>query len=98
MGVLKMFLIFGGECYYANGGAKDLIETHEDKGCAIQVAVELIGQEAITYKANEEDLEWDEDRHCDIEWTQVFDTETHEIIYKSDNEPYGCEDGILGVK
>ncbi|GAF89181.1 unnamed protein product, partial [marine sediment metagenome] len=38
-----MFLIFGGECYYANGGAKDLIETHEDKSCAIQIAVELIG-------------------------------------------------------
>ena len=93
-----MFLIFGGECHYANGGVKDLVEMEEDKNRAIQIAIELMGKEAITYKAKAEDLDWDEDRHCDIEWVQVFDTQNREVVYKSSTEPYGCENGILGVK
>ena len=78
-----MFLIFGGQDYYARGGACDLIETHDDKSCAIQIAVDLIGMKAITRKAREEDLDWDEDDTKNIEWTQVYDTDSGDIVYAS---------------
>ena len=47
-----MYLIFGGSCYYASGGANDLIETHDDKSCAIKRAIELIGFSAVTHKSD----------------------------------------------
>ncbi len=92
-----MYLIFGGSCYYASGGANDLIENHDDKSCAIQRACELIGLSAITYKAKKEDLDWDDEVSHEIEWTQVYSVEGGEVIYRSDATPY-ADKQIIGVK
>jgi hypothetical protein len=92
-----MYLIFGGQAYYASGGANDLIETHDDESCAIQRAVELINLYAVTYKAKKEDLDWDEDDKHKIEWTQVYSTEKGEVIYKSDERPHAENDGVIEV-
>tara|TARA_R110000851_G_scaffold160243_2_gene303481 strand:- start:409 stop:687 length:279 start_codon:yes stop_codon:yes gene_type:complete len=92
-----MYLIFGGTCYYASGGANDLIETHDDKSCAIQRAIELIGLSAVTYKAKKEDLDWDNDVSHEIEWTQVYSAESGEVVHRSDNTPY-ADKQILEVK
>ena len=92
-----MYLIFGGSCYYASGGANDLIETHDDKSSAIQRAVELIGLSAVTYKAKKEDLDWDYDVSHEIEWAQVYSVESGEVVHRSDNTP--CADKqIIEVK
>lgn len=92
-----MYLIFGGERYYASGGANDLIETHEDESCAVQRAVELIGLRAVYRKPNPEDIDWDEGESNQIEWSQVYSVELGEIIYKSDNKPFAENDGVIGV-
>jgi hypothetical protein len=92
-----MYLIFGGSCYYASGGANDLIEAHDDKSCAIQRAIELIGLSAVTYKAKKEDIDWDDDESHEIEWTQVYSVESGEVIYRSDNTPY-ADKQIIEVK
>jgi len=92
-----MYLIFGGQSFYANGGINDLIETHDDKSHAIQRAVELIGLKAVTYKCNPEDIEWDEDQCHEIEWTQVYDVDNGDVIYKSEVTPFGDNDGVIEV-
>ena len=92
-----MYLIFGGECYYASGGINDLIETHDDESCAIQRAIELLGMSAITYKAKKEDLEWDDDISHEIEWVQVYSVESGDTVYRSETIPY-ADKQILGVK
>lgn len=91
-----MYLIFGGESYYASGGANDLIEAHDDKSCAIQRAIELLGMYAIEYESPIDD-EWDNDEGCKIEWTQVYSVESGEVIYKSDGVPHGESNGIIKV-
>ena len=93
-----MYLIFGGECYYASGGANDLIEEHEDESCAIQRAVELIGLFAIIHKAKQEDIDWDYDEGHKIEWTQVYSVDRGEVIYKSESTPYGENSGTISIK
>ena len=50
-----MYLVFGGHCYYANGGANDLIGQFMKKDAAIECAISCIGMEAI--------IEKDEDQH-----------------------------------
>lgn len=92
-----MYLIFGGQCYYASGGANDLIETHADESHAIQRAGELVGMLAVTRKADKEDLDWDEDETHEIEWTQVYSATDGEVIYRSDITPYHNNEGVISV-
>jgi hypothetical protein len=93
-----MFLIFGGTQYYSNGGVNDLIENHNDKSCAIQRAIELLGMNATTRKAKPENSDWDDDETHEIEWTQVYSVESMEVVYKSKSKPYGESDGIISVQ
>ena len=84
-----MYLIFGGQRYYASGGANDLIATHDDEGHAIQIATDSIGMRAITRKALPEDAKWDDDEYREVEWTQVYSVDSGEVIYESESTPYG---------
>lgn len=80
-----MYMIFGGQTFYANGGANDFI-CMVKKSIAQVVAYELIG-EYMEYKED-----WDETGDykikIPIEWTQV--TNTHGKILHSFGKPFMC--------
>jgi hypothetical protein len=80
-----MYLIFGGECFYASGGANDFIESHSNKGAAISRAKEIIGMKALTKDG------------CGYEvcWSHVYDVNANSVIYKSDIKPHADSDGII---
>ena len=83
-----MFIIFGGECYYASGGIRDLLGKEDSKETAITLAKELLGKLAITEIVNyDPDEEWTVSH--EIEWVHVVDTDTCKIIYESENTPFG---------
>lgn len=84
-----MYLIFGGECYYASGGANDLLDKDIDKDTAIEKAKSFLGKNAVTYIVPEEDLEWDDEQCHPIEWVHVFDINNNKVVYESDNKPLG---------
>ena len=80
-----MFLVFGGQEYYATGGAYDLLATFEDEQKARNFAASAIGKR----------VEWDEDVFPDdpsgspIEWSHVFDTKAGEVIAAFGGKPLG---------
>ena len=90
-----MYLIFGGEVFYPDGGANDIIESHTSKEYAILRANEVIGMTAMTYITTED---WDDDQYHTIEWTQVYDVVAGKTIYKSERTPYGESDGVIELR
>lgn len=82
------FLIFGGQCFYASGGANDFICQEPSLHYAIKKAKELIGKNAVTHIANKDDLDWDSDQYHTIEWVHVIDY-MNKIVYESDEKPLG---------
>ena len=90
-----MYLIFGGEVFYPDGGANDIIENHTDKDLAILRANEVIGMTAMTNIATED---WDDDSSHTIEWSQVYDVAAGKVIYKSEGTPYGESNGVIELR
>lgn len=86
-----MYLIFGGKCYYAAGGGNDFISSNFNRNLAISYAKSLEGGSVDTKRKPHYDGENDEDLvdSYDIEWVHVLCTETHKVIYRSENHPFG---------
>lgn len=84
-----MFLIFGGSCYYASGGAYDLLGCESDLKDALVLAGGLIGKEAVQEKSKWAD-DPDYDTSCVIEWTHVLNTESKEIVFTCGERVYGA--------
>lgn len=88
-----MYIIFGGERYYASGGGNDFLDKKKSLAAAIDVAKDLVGKYAVT-----EICDWSDDRNDDngynIEWTHVFDTNTGAVVHKSERNPHGCDQAI----
>lgn len=89
-----MYLVFGGERYYANGGGYDLLLSHEDKSTAISEASSMIGKQMVFEIAEDfEDRSFDTYNY--IEWTHVLDTENGEVVETFGERPYSqCKQAI----
>jgi hypothetical protein len=83
-----MYLIFGGEEFYASGGGNDFLGACKNLGVANRRAAELIGKYVVT-----EIAEYTDDRNCDtshkIEWTHVVDGQNGKILIKFGGRPHG---------
>ncbi|MCP5009156.1 MAG: hypothetical protein GY942_04160 [Aestuariibacter sp.] len=91
-----MFLIFGGECYYACGPESDLLGTTPEVNKAIELAKRLVGQRAIYEIAT-----WSDDRDydfgCEIEWVQVMDGDTGKVVFEVAG-PYGSSRTVQEIR
>ena len=76
---MKRYLLFGGERHYAMGGMADVIY-QSDNLSDIANNVILYRKEAFTLKNN---------RNCELNWFQVFDTQEGLIIAQSETQAYG---------
>lgn len=74
-----MYILFGGDCYYAKGGANDLLGTFDNMTEAIAKGqwLEKTPKPGRVYS--------------DLEWWHVFCTETLEIVAQSDVTPHGVD-------
>ena len=92
-----MFLVCGGEQYYASGGGYDVLTKTKDLEQAIKLASDLIGKYAVY-----EIVDWSDDRDDDqgfvIEWTHVVNGATGEIVRKIGKEPYGHGNPVLEIR
>jgi hypothetical protein len=79
-----MFFIFGGEQYYADGGARDMISRTCDKQLAESIAKGLIGTKVPIVESWMDPEDW---MDMTIEWTQVMDKEG--TIHFEFGKPYG---------
>ena len=93
-----MFIIFGGQSFYASGGANDIIGFSNIHYDAIEKAKSYIGMKAV----REEAPDWDDDDNesigVPVEWVQVYAILQDEIIYKSEGKPYADIDGIIRLE
>jgi hypothetical protein len=93
-----MFIIFGGQSFYASGGANDILAVLYGRDFSIEKAKSYIGMKAVREEApdwNDEDVE---SIGVPIEWVQVYDVVARETIYKSEGKPYAEIDGIIRVE
>ena len=75
------YLVFGGQDFYASGGAYDYIDGFESLESAIECANESIGKYQVIRLSSGEECATSK-----IEWTHVFDTESKQIVH----EPNDC--------
>ncbi len=68
-----MFLIFGGDRFYAAGGGNDFDSLHTDKDSAIERCKNSV--DVMDNTGNDE-------------WSHVFDTEKGEVIFRYGIPPY----------
>lgn len=73
---MNRFLIFGGQCFYARGGFKDLIGQAEDLEDARARAVAIVVET--------------EGGGYGVEWWHIVDTQTGEIVAQSDETALGA--------
>jgi hypothetical protein len=78
--MMKGFLIFGGRCYYARGGFHDLVGIEWTLDAAKKQAERLLKQ----YESGGE-----------MEWYQIVDAETCEVMASTEEQPLGA--GEYGV-
>jgi hypothetical protein len=91
----SMFIIFGGQSYYASGGANDILDVVYGRDFSIAKAVSYIGMQAV----QGEPTEWDEEGlSVPIEWVQVYDAVARETIYKSKGKPHADTEGTIRVE
>jgi len=91
-----MFLIFGGERYYASGGANDYIDCRDTINDAKAFAENLIGDRAI-YERCGRNGDPDMGIGCWIEWAHIMDAKTGLIVERFGGRPYGFESQIIGI-
>lgn len=84
-----MFLIFGGERFYASGGGNDLLDIDKSLDSAKTKAESLIGKIAVEGDGFMESFK--------IEWSQVVDGNTG-LILSEFNSAYGRKPKILEIK
>lgn len=92
-----MFLIFGGERYYASGGGFDLLHKTTTKEDAVEKAESFLGKKAVF-----EVVDWSDDREDDtcsnIEWTHVLDVSSGKIIANFGENPYGNQRQAIEIR
>lgn len=70
-----MLILFGGENYYAKGGANDFICANSDIAHLVRLAKKLCVDKYFHYQ--------------EIEWWHVFDTAQNKIVAQSDQQAQG---------
>jgi len=97
-----IYMVFGGEQYYAHGGANDFICTAEE-GEAVLLARNLIGTKMVYIEDWMKDLCSEDESELEdfaieitIEWTQVSAMDGK--IIHSFGSPYGPSEGTKTVK
>jgi hypothetical protein len=75
---MKQYLIFGGGCYYANGGFNDLVTDADTKEEALTIATDLVEKHKGDYNT--------------FDWWQIVDTTTRQIVERSKQGPTGSSD------
>ena len=70
-----MLILFGGENYYAKGGANDFICVNSDIGILVNLAEKLLDGNHLHYH--------------NIEWWHVFDTAENKIVAQSAWQAHG---------
>jgi hypothetical protein len=83
-----MYLIFGGEGFYASGGGNDYLDRREDKIEAMRLAKTLIGE--LTVGMDEPRDDGESEQKMTVEWVHVVDSSTMEIVFESETKPYGA--------
>lgn len=75
-----MYMLFGGtECYYASGGASDLIKCSEDTKELHQTLKVFVDYNGSGSK-------------CPLDWWHIYNTDSNSIIERSNTKPYGYDD------
>lgn len=92
-----MFLIFGGESYYASGGCSDYLCSRDNLKDAIKEAERLIGRRAVTHIPRVEDVSWDCVFSYEIEWTRVFDCSKLETVHTV-GYSYGGDSKVIEIR
>lgn len=86
-----MYLIFGGECYYASGGGNDYLGQRETLNEAIHFAASLIGKRGVFNESEVDSVE------LTIEWTHVFSVAEGKVLSKFGDDPYGYGGPVLKI-
>ena len=89
-GMQKRFLVLGGECYYAAGGFNDFIESFDLAFDAV-LYCEQTDQIELPLEQWQYDLK-ETPKKINLEWYQVFDSKTNQIIWSSTKEPLGADE------
>ena len=92
-----MYLIFGGQCYYASGGGYDVLAKTHSKSQALKTAEALIGKAGITEVAKRGN-EWAGDQGFNIEWSHVLNSNTGKIVATFGQKPFGLSRSIVAIK
>ena len=79
-----MFLVFGGQEYYASGGAYDLLGTFEDGQQAWDLAASVIGKNA---EWTDSYPEFSVTRK--IEWSHILDLKSGKVTAEFGGSPLG---------
>ncbi|MCZ4284530.1 hypothetical protein O4H29_06745 [Marinobacter salarius] len=80
-----MYLVFGGQSYYATGGGFDLLGTFEEGAKAWDFAASVIGKRT----------EWDDEVFPDdptsspIEWSHILDLKSGKVTAEFGDSPHG---------
>ena len=88
-----MFLVFGGECYYASGGGYDLLFSDEIESEAVKFARDSIGKEAVFSPCD-----WDDDPSINIQWSHVLDTNTKKVIHTFGRDTFGRGMQVIEIR
>ena len=73
---MNNFMLFGGEFYYAKGGLNDWLGTFNSL------------EEAFEYKK----IQYPEYTYRELDWYQVFDKTSMEIVARSEHYAHGNDD------
>lgn len=90
-----MFLIFGGEFCYPNGGAADLLGSAETLKEAQQIAGELVRNDAHQFDDEPDDghTEYWSSQGVDIQWVHILDVATKKVFPVAGRELHSGFDG-----
>ena len=77
------YLLFGGEQYYASGGANDFVAGSDN-------LLELVSKGQSLMGARPSDGWFSE-----FEWWHILDTESRKIVESSECKPYGADSGAM---
>lgn len=86
-----MYILFCGECYYANGGANDFAGVFHTCEEAVKIGEQLCEEGMVGAFGEDPTMIWaDWSSRRQVEWWHVLCTETMQIVAKSDDMPHGA--------
>lgn len=85
-----MYILFCGECYYANGGANDFAGTFNIVEEAVKIGEQLCEEGLVGAFGEDPTMIWAGwSSRRNVEWWHVFCMETMQIVAKSKAIPLG---------